>query len=64
MKVTSGHEIQWYSIRHVRLFNQQHPQSGIPTSDVFYEVIVNKNMLTQVGKTINALETCDQRAIN
>lgn len=57
--------MQWYSIRRGRasLFNRQHPRSGIPTSDVFYEIVVNKNMLTQVGKAINALETCEQRAI-
>ncbi len=41
---------------HVRLFNQQHPQLGIPTADVFYEVVVNDNVVAQVEEAVKALE--------
>ena len=42
---------------HMRLFDQQHPQLGIPTSDVFYEVIVNDNVVAQVEEALNALRS-------
>jgi hypothetical protein len=41
---------------HIRLFNRQHPQFGIPTADVFYEVVVNDNLLAQVEEAVKALE--------
>jgi hypothetical protein len=40
----------------MRLFNQQHPQLGIPTADVFYEVVVNDNVVAQVEEAVKALE--------
>ena len=40
----------------MRLLNRQHPQFGIPTADVFYEVVVNDNLLAQVEEAAKALE--------
>ena len=37
---------------HIRLFDRQHPQFGIPTADVFYEVVVNDNLLAQVEEAV------------
>ncbi len=41
---------------HIRLFNRQHPQFGIPTANVFYEVVVNDTLLAQVEEAVKALE--------
>ncbi len=40
----------------IRLFNRQHPQFGVPTADVFYEVVVNDTVLAQVEEAIKTLE--------
>jgi hypothetical protein len=40
----------------IRLFNRQHPQFGVPTADVFYEVVVNDNVLAQVEEAVKALK--------
>jgi hypothetical protein len=41
----------------IRLFDRKHPQFGNPTAEVFYEVVVNKDLLTQVEEAINYLES-------
>jgi hypothetical protein len=41
----------------IRLFDRQHPQLGNTTADVFYEVVVNKDLLTQVEEAINYFES-------
>jgi hypothetical protein len=40
----------------LRLFNRQHPQFGVPTAGVFYEVVVNDYVLAQVEEAVKALE--------
>jgi hypothetical protein len=40
----------------IRLFHRQHPQFGVPTADVFYEVVVNDNVLAQVEEAVKALK--------
>lgn len=39
----------------MRLFDRHHPQFGKPTVDVFYEVVVNDSVLTQVEEAIKSL---------
>ncbi len=41
----------------IRLFNRQHPQFGIPTADVFYEVVVNDGLLAQAEEAVKGLES-------
>lgn len=39
---------------HIRSFDQRHPQLGIPTSEAFYEVIVDDTLRAQVEEAVNA----------
>jgi hypothetical protein len=41
---------------HIRLFDRQHPQFGIPADDVFYEVVVNDTLLARVEGAVKTLE--------
>lgn len=39
---------------HIRSFDQWHPQLGIPTSEAFYEVIIDDTLIALVEEAVNA----------
>jgi len=39
---------------HIRSYDQWHPQLGTPTSEAFYEVIVDDTLIAQIEEAVNA----------